>query len=253
MDTKVLENIGLTGGEVRVYLALIRLGPSTTGPITDKSKVASSKIYHLLERLLQKGLISYIIKDKTRYYQAEDPAKIRGYMKKKEAQLQEQKQAMDILIPQLQFQKQGEQEKSDAQIYKGFLGIQAIADHMYETLREGDTFYNIGIPSFQEEKYHEYWHEDHKKRVKGRIKCKMLFNKDAPKEVLDNRNKYWGCDARYLPFSIKTPSWILMYKDVSVIILQSNEPMAIEIKNRQITNSFKQYFDAFWKLTKKET
>lgn len=251
MDTKALQNIGLTDGEIRVYLALIKLGPSTTGPITDKSRVSSSKIYHILEKLLQKGIVSYSVKEKTRYYQAEDPIKIKDYVNKKEKEFQEQKKEIDKLIPELQLQKQLEKTKSEAQIYKGFKGIQTIIDNVYSRLKKGETFYDIGIPSFQEEKYHQYWkEEDHPRRIKLGIKIKMLFNINTPKKVLKNRNKYWGCEARYMPIPVETPSWILVYKDVAVIILQSDEPMAIEINNKQVALSFKQYFEAFWKLSK---
>ncbi len=154
MDTKVLENIGLTNGEIRVYLALIKLGPSTSGPITDKSKVSSSKIYNILERLMQKGIVSYIIKEKTRYYKAEDQIKLKDYINEKEKKLQEQKREIDKLIPELQLQQQSEKAKSEVQIYKGFRGIQTITDHIYLKLKKGDTWYNIGVPSYQKEKYH---------------------------------------------------------------------------------------------------
>lgn len=250
MDTKALQNIGLTDGEIRVYLALVKLGPSTTGPITNESGVSSSKIYHILEKLLQKGIISFIIKEKTRHYQAEDPAKLRDYINKKEKDFQEQKKEINKLIPRLRLQQQLEKTKSEAQIYEGFRGIQTIAERMYSRLRKGDIFYNIGIPSFQEEKYHSYWHEDHLKRIKLGIKCQLLFNIGTPKQVLKNRNSYKGCDARYMPLPMETPTWILGYKDVSAIILQSDEPMAIEIHNKEIAHSFKQYFEAFWKMSK---
>jgi HTH-type transcriptional regulator, sugar sensing transcriptional regulator len=250
MDTKILQNIGLTDGEIRVYLALIKLGPSTTGPIIDTSKVSSSKIYNILERLMQKGIVSYIIQEKTRHYQAEDPAKIREYINDKEKEFEKQKIEVDKLIPELQFKKELEKTKSEAQIYKGFKGIQTITEHIYSRLKKGDEFYDIGIPSHQDEKYHNYWHKDHTRRVKLGIKCKLLFNVGTPKEVLKNRNSYKDCDARYMPVPVETPSWILVYKTFSVIVLQSEEPMAIEINNEQIAKSFKEYFEAFWKLTK---
>ena len=251
METKALQNIGLTDGEIRVYLALIKLGPSTTGPITDKSGVSSSKIYHLLEKLLQKGIISYIIKEKTRYYQAEDPIKIRDYVNQKEKDFQEQKKEIDKLIPELQIQQQVEKTRNETQVYKGFKGIQTIINKAYSKLKSGETFYDIGIPSFQEEKYHQYWQEeDHPRRIKLGIKVKMLFNIDTPKKILKNRNSYWGSEARYMPLPVETPSWILVYKDVSAIILQGDEPLAIEITNQKIANSFREYFEAFWKLSK---
>ncbi len=78
----------------------------------------------------------------------------------------------------------------------------------------------------------------------------MLFNVGTPREVLKNRNHYKDCDARYMPIEVETPSWILIYKDVTVISLPSEDPIAIEITNDQIAHSFMQYFEAFWKLTK---
>jgi HTH-type transcriptional regulator, sugar sensing transcriptional regulator len=251
MDTKALQNIGLTDGEIRVYLALIKLGPSTTGPITDKSKVSSSKVYHILEKLMQKGMISYVIKEKTRYYQAEDPIKIKDYVNQREKEFLEQKNEINKLIPELQIQQQLEKTTSETQIYKGFRGIQTIIDKVYSRLKRGETFYDIGIPSFQEEKYHQYWQEeDHPRRIKLGIKVKMLFSANTPRNILKNRNSFWGSEARYMPIPVETPSWILVYKDVSVIILQSDEPLAIEITNKKIAESFNQYFEAFWKLSK---
>jgi sugar-specific transcriptional regulator TrmB len=250
MDTKALQNIGLTDGEIRVYLALIKLGPSTSGPIIDKSKVSGSKIYNILERLMQKGIVSYIIKDKTKYYQAEDPIKIKEYTDKREKEFQEQKQEIEKLIPDLQLQKQSEISKSEAQIYKGFKGVQTVVEHIYSKLKKGDMFYSMGIPSFQKDKYHSYWKKDHLKRVKAGIHCKMLFNTATSKEILKNRNKYKYAEARYMPIPIETAFWVLVYKNVAVLILQSDEGMAIEITNQQIAESFKQYFEAFWKLSK---
>lgn len=251
MDTRVLQNIGLTDGEIRVYLALIELGPSTSGPITDKSKVSSSKIYNILERLMQKGLVSYIVKEKTRHYQAEDPIKIKEYVIRKEDEIKQQKEEIDKLIPTIQLKKKLERNKSEVQVYKGFKGIQAITGHIYSNLNRGDIWYNIGVPSYQDEKYHNYWHKDHLRRIKAGIKCKMLFNPKTPKETLKQRNTYKYCDARYMPIPVETPSWILIYKFVTVIILPGNEPIAIEINNKEIADSFMQYFYAFWKLSKK--
>ena len=37
MDTSVLEDLGLTGSEIKVYLSLLELGASTAGPIRNKT------------------------------------------------------------------------------------------------------------------------------------------------------------------------------------------------------------------------
>jgi sugar-specific transcriptional regulator TrmB len=50
MDPKMLEEIGLTEGESKVYLALLKLGATKTGPLIKEADVSSSKVYKILER-----------------------------------------------------------------------------------------------------------------------------------------------------------------------------------------------------------
>ena len=83
MDTKPLEEIGLTKSEIKVYLALLKLGQTTAGPIVDEAKVTRSKIYDILERLKNKGLVSHIIKESTKYFSATSPTNIIEYLNKK--------------------------------------------------------------------------------------------------------------------------------------------------------------------------
>ena len=74
MDTKILEEIGLTHGEIKTYLALLTLGSSSTGPIAKESGVSRSKLYIILDKLEKKGLVSHIEKDGIIYFQSADPA-----------------------------------------------------------------------------------------------------------------------------------------------------------------------------------
>jgi sugar-specific transcriptional regulator TrmB len=76
MLEKDLESFGLTTGEAKAYLALMTLGPSTVGPIAKKSSISYSKIYEVLQRLIEKGLVSSTTKEKTRHYQAVPPSRI---------------------------------------------------------------------------------------------------------------------------------------------------------------------------------
>jgi sugar-specific transcriptional regulator TrmB len=250
MDYKVLREIGLTESEIKVYLALLKLGSTTSGPLTEKSKVARSKIYEILERLISKSLVSYIIKQKTKYYQAEDPVKIQEYLDQKEKDFKQQRNKINKLIPQLQLEKQLSKKTSEAQIYSGFRGIQTVHEHMYHKLKRGNDFFYLGIPSSQKKEHHWYWQRDHKRREKAGLISRALFNKNTDRKILKNRNSYKHSEARYMPFPVKTPAWIMGYKDVTVIGLQSNDGMAIEIINQEIADSFREYFEAFWKLSK---
>jgi HTH-type transcriptional regulator, sugar sensing transcriptional regulator len=249
MDTSSLKEAGLTEGEIKVYLALLEIGSSTTGPIVEKSKISRSIVYQILERLIEKGLVSYITKDKTKYFQAAQPNKILDYIDEREKELQLNKKNVENLLPSL-LAKQKSSKKSEAQIFEGFKGIMTAHEKTYSKLEKGEEYLYLGISPLQDEKYNLFWQRDHTKRAREGINCRLLFNKDTDKKTLKNRNKYKGCDARYLSIDAKTPAWFLIYKDTVVVGLQSENGIAIEIVNQKISDSFKEYFEAFWKQTK---
>src|SRR3989338_369599 len=96
-----LEKIGLTRGEVKVYLTLLKTGQTTTGKIIDESQLSSGKIYEILDRLIRKGLASFVIKDKTKYFEAASPKMILQHIKDKEEELKRNEQKIESLLPDL--------------------------------------------------------------------------------------------------------------------------------------------------------
>src|SRR3989344_6582669 len=96
-----IKEAGLTDGEGKVYLALLKLGSTTSGPIIEESKVANSIIYRLLDSLIEKGLASYIIKEKTKYFTAAQPKKIVEYLEERKQKIEDNKESINKLLPQL--------------------------------------------------------------------------------------------------------------------------------------------------------
>lgn len=249
MDTSSLREAGLTEGEIKVYLALLELGESTAGPIIDKSKVSRSIIYQLLEKLMEKGLVSYIVKEKTKYFQAAEPNRIFDYIEERAAKLQESKKNVEKLFPQLLL-KQRAAKESEARIFVGFKGMITVHEHTYRKLKRGEEYFYMGIPPEQPKYYHAHWQKDHVRRAKAGIKCRLLFHPKTDRKILENRNSYPGCDARYMPTEINTPGWFMGYKDVAVIGYPSSSPITLEIVNKEIADSFRAYFEEFWKQSK---
>src|SRR3989344_1050934 len=105
MDTRVLEELGLTPGEVKVYLALVGLGETTTGPIVDESGVSISKVYPILNRLAKRGLASHIMKGKVKHFKAADPKRLLDYLAEKENTLKQQEEQLHKLIPKLEIRQ----------------------------------------------------------------------------------------------------------------------------------------------------
>jgi sugar-specific transcriptional regulator TrmB len=245
-----LEGAGLTGGEAKVYLALLELGPSTTGPRVEKSGVARSIVYQILERLAQKGLVSSMTKEQTKYFQAAQPDRILEYVEERQRKLEGEKKGLEELLPKLAAMQQAA-KASEVAVFTGFRGMISVHEHTYQKLARGEGYYFLGIPQEQPKHYHAYWQRDHRRRERAGIKCRLLFHPKTQKEVLENRNSYSGCDARYMPVEINTPAWFMGYKGVAVIGFAAENPITIEINNRQVAESFRAYFEEFWKRSKK--
>ncbi|MBS3175978.1 hypothetical protein J4457_01960 [Candidatus Woesearchaeota archaeon] len=249
MNTEALREAGLTEGEIKVYLALLELGSTTTGPIVETSGIARSIIYQILDKLAQKGLVSYITRLKTKYFQAAEPKKILQFIDERKKRLEENKKKVESLLPQLLLKQQMAKE-NEINVYEGFKGIQTAHEKFYQRLKRGEEYLCLGIFPLQEERYHSYWERDHIRRAKAGISCKLLFNQGTSDAILKNRNSFKGCEARLMPINVQTPVWIEIYKNITVIVMQFNKEFAIEIMNQEIADSFKAYFEEFWKKSK---
>lgn len=259
MDIKLIQEAGLTEGEAKVYLALLKLGTSTSGPIVEKSGVANSIIYRILNGLIEKGLVSYIIKEKTKYFTAATPSNILNYIEERKEKLDDSKKAIENQIPFLLSMVNNTNEM-DVQIFEGFKGFITAWEICYIKLKnKNDEMHSWGVYPMQEERFHTYWERDHKRREKEGFKIKILFNQGTDEEILSNRNNFKGCDARYMPTNIKTPAWFVTYKDTTIIALQTRKfednnkiekPVAIVITSQEIADTFEAYFQDLWKRSK---
>ena len=138
MELVLLKKIGLTEGEIRVYSALLFLGNSTTGQIMKKSEISSSKIYLILDKLISKGLVSYIVRNNVKNFQVTNPETILEYLEREKGALEETRKEIVKLIPEIKKKMQNSTEES-AQVYKGIKGIRVAYFNILNSLRKGDA------------------------------------------------------------------------------------------------------------------
>src|SRR3989344_5817490 len=79
-----LHKIGLSDGETKVYLALLKLGSVPVSKLKEETHLHRTTIYDFVEKLLNKGLVTYVVKTGVKYYNAVNPEKLLEYVKEKE-------------------------------------------------------------------------------------------------------------------------------------------------------------------------
>ena len=82
IEEKILQDLGLTEIEAKVYLAAIELGSDTVLRIAKKAEVKRPTAYVALDNLTTKGFVSKIEKGNKTNYTAEDPSLILNKAKK---------------------------------------------------------------------------------------------------------------------------------------------------------------------------
>lgn len=251
MDIEPLRKLGLTDGEIRVYLALVRLGESTSGPLVDESGISVSKVYTILDRLAKKGLTSHIVKRKTKYFKAADPDRLSVYLQEKEAELKEQESTLKGMISLLKLEQQTAITSETAQVYEGLKGLQTARERTLKIMKKGDEMWIIGIARTPYEgPMTPYFKEYHQRRYEKGIRCKYLYDEYARKPYGETSATYPLSEVRYLPEDLITHAWMEIYADTVTIGINKGRSFSVVIQNQEVANSFKTYAQLLWSLGK---
>ena len=239
-----LLKVGLTDGESKVYLALSELGSSTVGPIVKKSRVAYSNIYDILNRLIEKGLVSFVIKSKTKYFQAATSKNLLIYLENKEKELLQQKNELKKILPNLE-KIQGSHLSQEAEVFLGLKGLTAAYEKMLRSRTKKDEVLYFYI---HEEDYAEksdlFYHSI--QNLSKKVKMRGLANKEYKKSWFAKKSKF--LNVKYVDFPI--PGTIDISEDFVLIISWKPEIVGILIKSESIAKNLKDYFNEVWKIAK---
>lgn len=97
-----LKNLGLEESEIKVYLALLELGPSTVTEVTKKARIKRTLGYHVLEKLGWHGLVDQASsKGKKIIYTAEHPQRLLQFVKNKKNQWDNEVKHIEEYLPNL--------------------------------------------------------------------------------------------------------------------------------------------------------
>jgi len=83
MDTSILEDVGLTGAEIKVFITLLEVGSSTAGRIVEKSGLQNAVVHRAFHSLANKGLITYVMEGRIKQYQAIEPKLLLNFLDEK--------------------------------------------------------------------------------------------------------------------------------------------------------------------------
>jgi sugar-specific transcriptional regulator TrmB len=241
METDALEELGLTRNESIIYLVLLDLGKAHIGQITEKTRMHRRTIYDCLERLKDRGLVSFVIEGKTRFFSAISPQKLKDIIKEKEAKIEN-------ILPKLFEIAQKSKNKTEVSVHKGKEGLKNIMEDIVKTKKEWLSLTSAAKASKVLPYYLPQFHE---RRIKEKIKLKIVFakNKDAIRRAKELQ-KTKLTEVKFMDTEYIMPLSFWIYGNKIAFMLWDSET-GILIESKESSDAFRKYFEMLWKNAKK--
>lgn len=234
MDTTILENLGLSKGEIKVYLVLLELGSNKVGRIIESSEMASSAVHNSVNSLVDKGLVSYIKRGQIKFYQAVSPKQLVDF-------IEDKKKKVLSLLPELELKQKLSGEKQEAEIFEGTKGIITMLNLLIENTKKNDEylFFAINVEEQNEEIQKFFLQYDLKRKEK-----KLVLRGLAPRGLKPFFAHRPIMKMKYPSFPI--PSNISICNDKIAFFSYGEKPVGYLIRSKQISGMYKDYFEQIW-------
>lgn len=227
-----LKRAGLTGNEAKVYLELLRRGEINGSSLSKKVSLDRSLTYTILNNLIDKGLVSYVIKDKKRLFRAADPENLLFNIQQKEREIKS-------FIPELKTIERLSGIPQSATVYEGKDGLRVLAE---EALKSNELLFFGGTARSYEVLKWEMPHFE-KKMIKKNKKVRGIMNSKYKENPM---NKLKNVKLKFIE-GIDSDATTTIFRDGIGIHTLRDKPFIIIIKNKTIAEGYRNYFEYMWK------
>ena len=235
---RTLEEFGLTEAEAKVYLALLKKGTSLAGVISKETGIHRRTIYDILYRLRAKGLISNIVLNNNRHFEAAIPERLLELIKEKENNIKER-------LPELKLLFKANKEKKEVVFFKGKQALKTVFD---DQIKEGKEILSMGKFIDLDQITRLYFKKYDDARIEKKIELKSIFDEVAKENKAVKKIPL--IKTKFLPNLEQSNLGIYIYGSNVTLVLWEDDPLAIMIRQKEIADGFKTYFNILWKSAK---
>lgn len=242
MFQEILQHIGLSLNESRVYEALLYLGEVNVNKISIKSKVHRRNVYDSLNKLIEKGLASETFVKGEKLFKATNPERLQEIIREREemlnSKLPEMKKLYDSVEP-------------EAEAYF-FRGVEGFKNYLKLILDQGETVHFIGAKAFWlDPRLQHYLRHFDKERKKRGIKFKHLFDYEVKMEKPEIL-KLVGKPYKFLPKKYSSSTAVDIFGDYVVTFVGVEagklhaEPLQFVLKSKVLADGYRKFFSFMW-------
>lgn len=241
---KALENIGLSGKEVVVMLAMLGHGPMFAFDIARTAKINRTTAYGILKGLSGKGLVSSAKKDGVVRYQSIALELLPGYIGRKGNDLLAINREVAELIPQIKLLRAKGSTLPKIQFFEGKEGVEQAYEDTLEN-NQGKVLYEItGIDAVYtklDPRFVKYYLE---KRTRLGIRSTYITPGTEIARKESETDEQYLRQAKFIPPQFTFDAEIALYDNkVGIFSYAKENPVALIIEDDTIANTMKTLFD----------
>ncbi len=242
MYQEILEELGLSQNEAKIYEGLIEIGQASVPEISLKIGVHKRNVYDIIPKLLKRGLIYQIADSKENTYAPVAPNKLSDLVWEKETKL-------NSILPGLnrQFKKAATEEA--VYIYKG---VEGFKNYLRDILATGEDVFFIGAKGGWFDADLQIFIKKFLKQAREKkIKYHHIFDAEV-KTLAPDLLKALGQPYRFLPPEYSTTGAIDIFGDhivtFSGLTLKNitEDATLVVIQNKELADCYRTWFRFIW-------
>jgi len=244
----LLQPFGLDSEESQIYLDLLEQKVSTALKLSRTSHLSRTKVYRILDKLINKELVTQQLDSSGFKFVANDPSQIELLLSKKEGELTSLRHSLPQMIDLLKSKSGSGVPGSKIFYYQGQKGLSQVNWNLLNAKGEFLS-YEIStaeayLPVAEAEKLRQAL-------VDKKIMTKTLTNNKHYKivtKITDYINRF--CPIKYIPKEIlNIEAAIFIYNDVFAMChyLGGKDVFCFEMHNQQLANMQREIFQNLWK------
>jgi len=245
MDSvQLLKKLDFDEKEIRVYLILLSLGPSSVRKIGQASDINRGTTYDILKKLMKQGLISYFHKDKKQYFVAEDPIKLEQLLDNRLNELNELKDTVKVSLPELRSIYNRGGDKPVVRYFEGATGVRQILQDILDTVEKSEKKeYLVYSSADIRGQLYEQFPNFTKERIKRKINCKVIaLGAGGDEQLLSERKWLAKIDG--------SPSYTIIYPSKTAHICFGRQRgeglLGVVVHDEAIAQTQKLIFEKLW-------
>lgn len=255
MIESMLERVGLSKNEARVYLCLAELGKTTATIVAKKQNMPRSTAYSVLDTLVLRGVVAIEQTPGGTYYLANQPSSLKRMIEREKleqlAQIGEKENAVGDVLREIQpFFKNTNYSVPKLQFFEGTTNVESM---LYDCCRDWQasisqvdyTWWGYQDHHFVEQ-YREwldyYWASMHADE-----RILLLSNKSTTEKQL--KGKVAKRDVKVVPKSFEFSSTIWVLGEYVITIMTRQKPhYAFQLKDSVFAANQRILFQQFWSM-----